>query len=268
MPCPGGLLKNDMMQEVIIDVQHLQTSDAKKGRRVFDSVPSFWRDNRMTIRMAVVALVSTILLVSTGWSLDSPSTDVHGSPGRCAICGKPGPCQQKICQIQCGIEKVTKSCWCVESQNMCTMLPRRPCANGNNDCGACEDFSEGTGCPCAGGNSQGDSCQPKGLLSRWIENLTEKPLPIIPPQPGRTRAVKKLVKKEYVVEKPVYKPVVQYVCAECLGTPSCGVCDVPAEVSSPSPSDDQPGKQTSPSPQPAPLPAKQASHFAPLPPLE
>jgi len=221
----------------------------------------------MMIRIVAASLVVTALMTSTGWSLESPPTEVYGSPGRCAICGKPGPCQQKICQIQCGIEKVKKSCWCVESENMCTMLPRRPCADGSCDCHSCQAFEPGTACECETCKSCSAS-QPKGLLSRWLENLTEKPLPIVPPQPGKTRAVKKLVKKEYVVERPVYKPVVQYVCAECLGMQSCGVCDVRSEASSPSSSDNSSSSIAEPAPQPIPLRQAQAQNFAPLPPLE
>jgi hypothetical protein len=221
----------------------------------------------MMIRIVATSLVVTALIASTGWSLDSPTTEVYGSPGRCAICGKPGPCQQKICQIQCGIEKVKKSYWCVESENMCTMLPRRPCANDSCDCESCQAFEPGTACECG----TCEACNPsrsKGLISHWFENLTERPLPIVPPQPGKTRAVKKLVKKEYVVERPVYKPVVQYVCAECLGLKSCGVCDVTSEASSPSPSDHNSSSMAEPAPQPVPLPGAQAQSLAPLPPLE
>jgi hypothetical protein len=36
-----------------------------------------------------------------------------------------------------------------------------------------------------------------------------------PPRCGNPKTVKKLVKKEYQVEKPVYKCVVQYLCPEC-----------------------------------------------------
>lgn len=220
----------------------------------------------MLTRIVATSVVMTVLVMSTGWSLESSPTEVHGSPGRCAICGKPGPCQQKICQIQCGIEKVKKSCWCVESENMCTMLPRRPCADNNCGGDSCQVMEQETACQCGTCNSC-NSSQSKGLLSRWLENLAEKPLPIVPPQPGRTRAVKKLVKKEYVVERPVYKPVVQYVCAECLGIQSCGVCAVPSEAFESSPSDIRLSGAAEPAPQPAPLPETQALNSAPLPPL-
>lgn len=218
----------------------------------------------MITRIVAASLVIAVVGISTGWSLELGSTDVIGSPGRCAICGKPGPCQQKICQIQCAMEKVTKSCWDVESENICTMLPRRPCPHDAQDCDSPQACEHTPGCEC-------ETCvssHTKGLLSRWLDNLTTKPLPLTPPLPGRTRAVKKLVKKEYVVEKPVYKPVVVYVCAECLNTRSCGVCDAPSEVSSPSPADNQPPQMAGPAPQPASFVEVQAREPAPLPPLE
>ncbi|MGQ9503765.1 MAG: hypothetical protein ACUVQR_02545 [Thermogutta sp.] len=218
----------------------------------------------MTMRIVVVFLVTALIDYSTGWSVEPPSTDVMGSPGRCAICGKPGPCQQKICQIQCTTEKVKKSCWDVETENICTMLPRRPCPHDGQDCGSCQAFGSATACEC----ETCDLSQAKGLLSRWLDNLTTKTLPLTPPLPGRTRAVKKLVKKEYVMEKPVYKPVVVYVCAECLRAQACGVCDAPKEVSSPSPADNHAPQIVAPAPQPASLVEVQPWEPAPLPPLE
>jgi len=68
-------------------------------------------------------------------------TEVRGSPGRCAVCGRPGPCQQKVCRIECGVEKIKKYCWCVEAADVCTMLPSHPgrsCDPGCDACGAAE----------------------------------------------------------------------------------------------------------------------------------
>lgn len=220
----------------------------------------------MTIRIAAAFGMFAALVASTGWTLESPPTDVYGSPGRCAICGKPGPCQQKICQVQCGIEKATKYRWEVEVHDICTMLPRRPCGCGDQQCGACEVI---TGCEEQAHGSRCDPCQPKGVLSRWIEQLTEKPVPIIAPRPGQPRAVKKLVKKEYVIEKPVYRTVVQYVCAECLGIRPSGTCDIPAcDVPSLSPPESVSIPKVSPSSQLVPVSAVRMMPPAPLPPLE
>ncbi len=223
----------------------------------------------MTIRIAAAFGMFAALVASTGWTLESPPTDVYGSPGRCAICGRPGTCQQKICQVQCGIEKVTKHRWEVEVHDICTMLPRRPCGYGDQQCGTCGTCEPITECEEQARESQCDTCKPKGVLSRWIEQLTEKPLPIITPRPGQPRAVKKLVKKEYVIEKPVYRTVVQYVCGECLGIRPRGACEPPTcELPAPSPSENASSPQVPPSSQLVPVSAVQMLTPAPLPPLE
>jgi len=223
----------------------------------------------MNMKTAAACVVFVTLIATTGWTLESSQTDVYGSPGRCAICGKPGPCQQKICQVQCGIEKITKHCWEVEVHDVCTMLPRCPCGCGNQHGGRCGTCDPSLGCEGQACDSQSGACQPKGVLSRWIEQLTEKPLPIIAPRPGQPRAVKKLVKKEYVVEKPVYRTVVQYVCAECLGIRRNGACDISeCDLPSPGPSENVSSPEILPSSQLVPVSAAQMTTPAPLPPLE
>jgi hypothetical protein len=64
------------------------------------------------------------------------------------------------------MKKEKKTCWCVECQEICPLMP------GCRDC--CDK------CP--------------------------------PPRCGRPKTVKKLVKKEYEVEVPVYKCVVRHLC--------------------------------------------------------
>ena len=193
-----------------------------------------------------------------------------GAPGRCAICGQPGPCQQKVCTIQCGVEKVKKSCWCVEVSDICTLRPTLP---GHADCNdpAC-GCDLGTDCDggCGEGVSCGDSgcgaCGRTGLLGQ----LGKCPNPVIPPQPGKARTIKKLVKKEYTVEKPVYKAVVQWVCADCLAAKACGAC---AGGSEPAPAVEE-SKPLPQAPAPDPAPAEKADQcaqqtalLAPMPPL-
>ena len=83
----------------------------------------------------------------------------------------------------CEIKKETKTCWCVEEQEICTLLP-----GCHHDCDDC--------------------CQP-------------------PPRCGKPKCVKKLVKKEYQVETPVYKCVVRYVCPACLQRRIGRLCPAP-----------------------------------------
>lgn len=193
-----------------------------------------------------------------------------GSAGRCAICGQPGPCQQKVCMIQTGVEKVKKSYWCVETVDICTMRPTLPRHADCHDpaCGCNLEMDGGDGC--GDGVSCGDvncnTCGKLGLLGQ----LGKSPNPVIPPQPGKARTIKKLVKKEYVVEKPVYKAVVQWVCSDCLAANACGGC---AGGSEPAPAveESKPLPQA-PAPDPAPAEAEdqgatQTALLAPLPPL-
>ncbi len=101
---------------------------------------------------------------------------VGGTPC-CDRCGCACDCLQKVCLVVCEIKKETKTCWCVECQEIGLLMP------GHRGC-------------C-------DQCQP-------------------PPRCGRTKCVKKLVKKEYQVDVPVYKCVVRYLCPACLGNESAG----------------------------------------------
>ncbi len=88
----------------------------------------------------------------------------------CDKCGCPCDCLQKTCQLVCEIKKEKKTCWCVEYQEFCTLMPGCP-----HLCDECAD----------------------------------------PPHCGRSKCVKKLVKKEYQVDVPVYKCVVRYLCPAC-----------------------------------------------------
>ena len=90
----------------------------------------------------------------------------------CDRCGCQTACLQKVCQVVCEMKKETKSCWCVECQEICPLMP------GRRDCSG--------DCP--------------------------------PPRCGNPKCVKKLVKKEYQVEVPVYKCVVLNLCPQCCGT--------------------------------------------------
>ena len=111
--------------------------------------------------------------------------------GRCGSCGKSD------CQVVCEMKTVKKTCWVVECEQICPSLPncpKRGCC-GLNFRGSCDDEA---GCGDCG----------KGCKSR----------PLVPPKCGKSRTIKKLVKKEYTCEVPVYKCVA---CAGC-GPDGCG----------------------------------------------
>lgn len=226
--------------------------------------------NIRTSLAAMLSLVSLLMVLPTG----AGETDTCGSPGRCAICGQPGPCQQKVCRVECGKEKIKKHYWCVEVNDVCNLRPSLPCKHGEGCCdcqasGDCVSDCETVAC----------GPQPSaGLLGRLFD-LGRLPSPVVPPQPGKTRTVKKLVKKEYEVEVPVYKAVVRYVCAECLAAQACGVCaPQPSETpqaaptpAAPSPAEAKPEApaiiRESPSADAKPIPERAMPvMFAPLPP--
>ncbi|GAB6165825.1 hypothetical protein JCM19992_18250 [Thermostilla marina] len=172
-----------------------------------------------------------------------------GAPNHCAECGRNAPCQKKVCRIECGTKTITKHCWCVEEEDMCTMLPRLgdPCKSSCTACGepGCGEVG------CEAGCSNG--CEKCGGLRQ----LGCKPDKIVPPKPGRARTTRRLVKKEYTIEVPVYKTVVEYVCGACGAEEAA-----PVEEKAPT--------QAAPEPAPlpkAPEPADQAMNLAPLPPL-
>lgn len=214
----------------------------------------------MIARFAASAVAVAFFFLPTSWAAENEVLDPQGSPGRCAICGQPGPCQQKVCRIICGVEKVKKSYWCVESEDVCTMLPSHP---GQACDPGCENYER-----CEKDNICEPACSraqpPQGGVSGWVHGLGHRVKPIVPPQPGRTRSIKKLVKKEYEVERPVYRAVVQYVCAHCLTVQANKTCDIGQEELMPSPAE-APGKSEV---QPAPQPVAQTMNLAPLPPSE
>ncbi len=68
-------------------------------------------------------LLSTLLGI---WSCPATAADAGGTPccdQRCDQCGRHVACLQKTCQVVCGVKKETKTCWCVEYQEICPLLP-------------------------------------------------------------------------------------------------------------------------------------------------
>lgn len=111
----------------------------------------------------------------------------------CDRCGCRATCLLKTCPV-CEVKKETRTCWCIESKDICPLLPGLP------HCGK--------ECP--------------------------------PPHCGNPKCVKRLVKKEYQVEVPVYKCVVQRLCCQCAGgspvsTLPCAAPNPPAPPASPPP---------------------------------
>jgi hypothetical protein len=51
---------------------------------------------------------------------------------RCDQCGRRVACLQKTCQVVCGVKKETKTCWCVEYQEICPLMPG--CHNHCDEC--------------------------------------------------------------------------------------------------------------------------------------
>ena len=130
-----------------------------------------------------------------------------GTPDCCAQCGGRKACQKKVCQVVCEIKKEKKYCWSVQCEDFCAPLPNLPCRECCDKCG--------------GDPAKCGSCCEKCVT---------------PPKCGKVRTKMTLVKKEYEVEKPVYKCVVKYLCNDCCdsgpaeGTPPAA----PAAPSQPS----------------------------------
>jgi hypothetical protein len=131
----------------------------------------------------------------------------------CDCCGCQCDCLQRTCNLTCTIKKETKTCWCVQCEEFCTLLPgcRHDC---ERDC---------------------KSCQPL-------------------PRCAKPKCVKKLVKKEYQVDVPVYKCVVLYVCPQCVqGGSNAAAAVAPNPPAPAAPSLAPPAPPTPPAP-PVPTP--------------
>lgn len=129
------------------------------------------------MRTLIGVAVLSVFLGLTGRA--AIAADCSGEGTCCDRCGCHAACVQKVCQVVCEMKKETKTCWNVECQEVCPLMPG--CRCGSCDC----------------------KCPP-------------------PPRCGNPKCVKKLVKKEYQVEKPVYRCVVKNLCADCCGGGSGG----------------------------------------------
>jgi len=137
-----------------------------------------------------VMRTSTIILLFTILALGSRPVTATDCAGRtaccdqcCDRCGRHVPCVEKTCQVVCEIKLETRTCWCVECQEICPLMPG--CQRGCSECPP-------------------------------------------PPRCGHPKCVKKLIRKEYQVEVPVYKCVVRRLCSECLRSESTEIPSAPS----------------------------------------
>jgi hypothetical protein len=170
-----------------------------------------------------------------------------GAPTSCADCGARKACRQCDCQVVCEIKKEKKFKWCVECKEVCPLLPGRHC--GDPGCkGGCGDHGCNAGC---GAAKEGGCAGQAGCEACGGKGCGKCP---VPPRCGHPRTVKKLVKKEYEVEKPVYKCVTKYLCDGCCEAQPAGAKKAaPASAAAP------PGAPAPPIPsEPAPKPNQNA----------
>jgi hypothetical protein len=164
--------------------------------------------------MRTLATLVLLTLIGLGGQ-PSIGADCGGSTQTCKCdrCGCHAACVEKTCQVVCEVKKETKTCWCVECKDICPLMPgcRKECRCGCHEQNGCEEH-----------------------CSKCKSNP--------PPRCGHPKCVKKLVKKEYQVEVPVYKCVVQHLCSQCCGGEATAV-EAPKGA-----------PKASPAPTPAPLP--------------
>jgi hypothetical protein len=169
-------------------------------------------DNVMRTFTMIVLLTVLVLGSQPAIAADCAGGTTTCSDRCCDRCGRHAACVEKACQVVCEMKKETKTCWQVECKEMCPLMPG--CHHGC--CGSCE---------C--------KCPP-------------------PPRCGNPKCVKKLVKKEYQVEVPVYRCVVCHLCPDCCNG---GSTDSPAVAPNP-PS--KPAAPALPPPPSVPLPSSKA----------
>jgi hypothetical protein len=188
------------------------------------------------LNLAALALLPAAAAADEGCGPNLGAAACYGAADRCGHCGHRAECQRKVCQLVCGTEKVVKHTWAVECEEFCPLLPGHGPRTG--DC--CQQCGDGCGGGCCG--HCGDGCKAPP-----------------PPRCGHSKCVKRLVKKEQVVEAPKYKCVVKYLCDGCSAAEAA---PPPVPVKSPTaPAPPVPARPA------APAPARSALGVAPLPPI-
>lgn len=112
---------------------------------------------------------------------------------QCVHCGCQTACK-KVCRLVCETKKVEITCWEVQCEEFCPVLPKifgKRCGCGDPGCGP--DKVAGGGCDVGCGKE------------------------LAVPQCGKSRVKKTLVKKTMTKEVPVYRCVVEHVCGQCCG---------------------------------------------------
>ncbi len=132
-----------------------------------------------------------------------PSTDqieqvVYGAPGCCSCCEAKCGCT-KYARIVCEMKKVPRHEWECECVNVCTLVPAKKIGWSFPSLGSLFGCCDDADCSdeCADGCCEGGECG----YDR--------------PKLGCCRVRRSPVLKEYTVEVPVYKCVVEYCCPEC-----------------------------------------------------
>lgn len=138
--------------------------------------------------------------VDLGCAASCQATTVLGGLHHCARCGCKEKCRRYVCHIVCDTKKVTKTCWDVQCEPFCPLLP---------GCGAFLPQRCCPGGPCASNGGTPD-CGGQQCGSCTSCQRSE-----VPPRCGNARTRKRLVKKEITVEVPVYRCEVKYLCDAC-----------------------------------------------------
>lgn len=197
--------------------------------------------------------ISLTLAACLLWVRPAAAGDACAAPDCCAWCGCKATCQPVSCQVVAGVAKVKKHCWCVEAAPFAPLMPGcipslRDTLGGLLDGLHGEKNVEACGCGEAGGDTAcGQGTDP------------------IPPECGKVRTKKILVKKEYEIEVPVYKTVVKHLCGDCGANPDA-IGPAPASAPAPAPLPPGPMPGAPVPPPPAPMPGSQAYDFTRLPP--
>ncbi len=158
----------------------------------------------LTMALAAAACLALALPAEAQQACGPADPGCCTSAGKCCHCGSCAPCK-KVCRIVCEMKKVEITCWDVECEDFCPLLPRLgrdPCSpSASSDCTP-EPSCCGSCGPCT-----------SGCPERCIK----------PPKCGLMRTKKKLVKRTVTREVPVYKCVVECVCCDCRGGEKGGV---------------------------------------------
>jgi hypothetical protein len=123
---------------------------------------------------------------------------VYGAPGCCSCCEAKCGCT-KYARIVCEMKKIPMHEWECECENVCTLVPAKRIGwsfpNFGKLFGCCDDAACSD--ECAAGCCEDGACD------------CERP------KLGCCRVRRSPVMKEYAVEVPVYKCVVEYCCPNC-----------------------------------------------------